>query len=69
VPATLELTNDARARIQELKALSEKAENGDQDARRELRRAVKESAPEVIAQCADIARTYRWIGCRHILWP
>ncbi len=59
--AQLELTDDTRARIQELQALSEKAENGDQGARRELRRAVKESAPEVIARCADIARTYRWI--------
>jgi hypothetical protein len=61
VSAQLELTDAARARIQELQTLSEKAENGDQDARRELRRAVKESAPEVVARCADIARTYRWI--------
>jgi hypothetical protein len=43
MPGTLELTDDALARIQELQALSDKAENGDQDARRELRRAVKES--------------------------
>jgi hypothetical protein len=61
VSAQLELTDDTRARIQELQALSEKAENGDQGARRELRRAVKESAPEVIARCSDIARTYRWM--------
>jgi hypothetical protein len=61
VSAQLELTEGARARIQELESLSEKAENGDQDARRELRRAVKESAPEVIARCSDISRTYRWI--------
>jgi hypothetical protein len=61
VSAQLELTDGAQARIQELQALSEKAEDGDQDARRELRRAVRESAPEVVARCADIARTYRWI--------
>ena len=52
----LELTDGARARIRELQALSERAEEGDQDARRELRRALKESAPEVIARCSDIAR-------------
>jgi hypothetical protein len=59
VSAHLELTDGARARIRELEALSEKAEGGDKEARRELRRAVKESAPEVIARCADIARNYR----------
>jgi hypothetical protein len=61
VPGTLELTDAARARIQELHALSDKVENGDQGARRELKRAVRESAPEVVARCADIARTYHWI--------
>jgi hypothetical protein len=61
VSAHLELTDDARARIEELKALSDKAEDGDQGARRELRRAVRKSAPEVIDRCSDIARTYRWI--------
>jgi hypothetical protein len=59
VSAHLELTDGARARIRELEALSEKAEGGDKEARRELRRAVKESAPEVIARCSDIARNYR----------
>jgi hypothetical protein len=61
VSAQLELSDGARARIQELEALSEKAEDGDKAARRELRRAIKESAPEVIARCSNIARTYRWI--------
>lgn len=56
---TLKLTDGARARIQELQALSERAEEGDQEARRELRRAVHESAPEVIARCADVSRGYR----------
>jgi hypothetical protein len=59
VSAALELTEGARARIEELQALSEKAEKGDKDAWHELRRAVRESAPEVIARCSNIARTYR----------
>ena len=57
--AQLDLTDGARQRIRELEALSESAEDGGQDARRELRRAVKQSAPEVIGQCSNIARTYR----------
>ena len=57
--AQLELTDGARARIRELQTLSEKAEGGDAEAKRELRRAVKESAPEVIARCSDISRNYR----------
>jgi hypothetical protein len=59
VSAQLELSDGARARIQELQALSEWAEDGDQEAKRQLRRAVRESAPEVIARCSNIARTYR----------
>jgi hypothetical protein len=46
-------------RISELQALSEKAAGGDEEARKELRRAVRESSPEVIACCSDISRTYR----------
>ena len=48
-----------RERISELQALSERAEGGDEEARKELRRAVRESSPEVIAICSDISRTYR----------
>ena len=59
VNAHLELTDSARTRIQELEALSEKAEEGDAEAKRELRQAVKDSAPQVIARCSNIARTYR----------
>jgi hypothetical protein len=59
VGATLELPDGTQARVRELRALSEKAEAGDTQARRELRRAVRESTPEVIARCSDIARTYR----------
>ena len=56
--ARLEAVRDS---LKELQALSDKAEDGDQDARAELRRALKKSSPEVIARCSDIARTYRWI--------
>jgi len=62
VCAQLELTDASRKRIRELEALSEKAEDGDADARRELRRILKECAPEVIARCSNIARTYRWMA-------
>jgi hypothetical protein len=42
-------------RLEELEKLSEKAESGDKEAGRELRQAVKRSAPEVIARASDIA--------------
>ena len=56
---TLELPDGTQERIRELRALSERAEGGDQEARKELRRAVRESAPEVVARCSELARTYR----------
>ncbi len=43
-------------RLEELQDLSKKAEGGDKEARRELRQAVKRSAPDVIARASDIAR-------------
>jgi hypothetical protein len=55
----LELTDGQRERIRELRKLSEEAEGGDKAARSELRRALRESAPEVIARCSDTARVYR----------
>ncbi len=57
--APLELTDGTRDRIRELQALSKRAEGGDKAAKSELRRAVRESAPEVVARCSEIARTYR----------
>jgi hypothetical protein len=57
----LELSNEAREQVQELKVLSEKVQNGEEGARTELRRAVRESAPEVVARCSDTTRTYRHI--------
>jgi hypothetical protein len=57
----LELTDGQRERIHELQELADKAEGGDKGARSELRRALRESAPEVVARCSDTARTYRRI--------
>jgi hypothetical protein len=57
----LELTDGARERIRELQDLANKAEDGDEDARKELRVAVQESAPEVIARCSNTARIYRGV--------
>jgi hypothetical protein len=54
-----ELTDGDRERVKELRALSDRVEEGDEEARKELRQAVRESSPEVIARCSDIARTYR----------
>ena len=53
------MTGSARARIRELEALSHKAEAGDKGAKKELRQALRESAPEVITRCSDSARVYR----------
>jgi len=62
VPGVLELSEDARARLTELRALSEKAEAGDKEARKELRRLVRASSPEVIAEAsATIARRAEWM--------
>ena len=55
----LELTDGARERVKELQALSKRAEEGEKGARGELRRALRESAPEVIATCSDSSRFYR----------
>jgi hypothetical protein len=57
----LELPDGARERIQELKILSDKAEAGDQDARLELRRLIRESSPEVVAKCSEYILRYRHI--------
>jgi hypothetical protein len=56
VPGTLELSEDARSRLEELRVLSDKAEAGDREARKELRRLVRFSSPEVIGRAADIGR-------------
>ena len=54
--ALFELPEDVKKKLGELKALSDKAKGGDKDARRELRKAVRESSPEVIAQASSFAQ-------------
>jgi hypothetical protein len=50
------MSEDARARLTELKVLSEKAQAGDKEARKELRLMVRASSPEVIGRASDIGR-------------
>jgi hypothetical protein len=52
----LELSKDAKGRLVELKELSARAEGGDKAARAELRKAVRESSPEIVREASDIAR-------------
>jgi hypothetical protein len=62
VPGALELSEDAKGRLAELRALSEKAEAGDKEARKELRRLVRASSPEVIAEASgEEARRAEWM--------
>lgn len=59
VPAPLkkhQLPPEVKERLDELRALSDKAEDGDKDARRELRELLRESGPEVIARASDVGR-------------
>ena len=55
-PGALEPSDETRKRLHELQAVSDKAEAGDQEARRELRRLVRSSSPEVIGRASDIGR-------------
>jgi len=52
----LELSEETRDRLAELRALSKKTEAGDKGARGELRRLVRASSPEVIGRASDVAR-------------
>jgi len=56
----LELPKDVTDRLGELRTLSERVENGDKSARKELRKALRESAPEVISRVSDIGRRGQW---------
>jgi hypothetical protein len=56
VSATLELSDETKTRLGELRELSERAEAGDKEARRELRRCLRSSSPEVIGQASDFGR-------------
>lgn len=52
----LELPKDVKEKLEELRALSKKAEAGEKGAREELKQALRESSPAVIARASDIGR-------------
>jgi hypothetical protein len=55
-PVALELPEETKVRLAELRALSKRAEAGDAGARGELRRMVRSSSPEVIGRASDLGR-------------
>ena len=55
-PGVLELSEETRGRLAELRALSDRAEAGDGEARKELRRMVRSSSEEVIGRASDVGR-------------
>jgi hypothetical protein len=55
-PGALELSDETKSRLAELRTLSERAEAGDKEARRELRQKVCASSPEVIGRASDVGR-------------
>ena len=57
----LELSKDVKERLGELSTLSQRVEDGDKSARKELRKALRESAPEVISRASDIGRRGQWV--------
>jgi hypothetical protein len=56
VDLALGLPNGVKDRLAELEALSDKARDGDKEAMRELRQALRESSPEIVARASDFAR-------------
>jgi hypothetical protein len=55
-PGVLELPQETRERLAQLRALSKKAEAGEKGARGELRRMVRSSSEEVIGRASDLGR-------------
>jgi hypothetical protein len=51
------LPSDVQQRLDELRNLSDKAEGGDKDARKELKQKLRESSPAVIARASDVSRS------------
>jgi hypothetical protein len=51
-----QLPADVKERLDELRDLSKKAEDGDKEARKELKRKLRESSPAVIARASDVGR-------------
>lgn len=66
-PGALEryqLPAEVQESLEELRVLSRKAEDGDQEARKELRRKLKEASPAVIARASDVGRKAQHILIR-----
>ena len=62
-PGALELSEDTKVRLSELKAVSEEAEAGDRNARKRLRQLVRSSSPQVIAEASDfVGRAERMLA-------
>ena len=57
-------TDDEKARYQKLQELQAAAEEGDQEARGELRRAVRESSPALIKRLGNYTKSYRRVLAR-----
>jgi hypothetical protein len=66
VGAEIEPRENPETELERLRALSEQAEGGDEGARAELRRAVAESSPGVIAEASGIARRVEWMLVRTV---
>jgi hypothetical protein len=60
-PRALELSEETRDRLAELRAVSEEAEAGDRSARKRLRQLVRSSSPQVIAEASDFVGKAEWM--------
>ncbi len=56
----LKLSKDSKDRLAKLEELSDRAADGDRKARRELRRDLRESGPEVVREASELARIGQW---------
>jgi hypothetical protein len=56
VTSTPMLPESTKEALQHLRELSSKAEGGDKEARRELRRTLDQAAPEIVSQAAGLSR-------------
>jgi hypothetical protein len=52
----LEMSEETKVRLAEIQALSERSKGGDKEARKELRRVLRASSPEIVARCSDFAK-------------
>jgi hypothetical protein len=62
----LKLSKDVKDRLTELEAISDKVKDGDNEAKRELRKALRESSPEIVTRVSDVARSGQRILARTI---